>query len=264
MNIKSDIKPFKMYGNLYFVGSTRVSVHIIETTKGLIMIDTGYPEMYEQILDSMKTLGLDPENICAIFHSHAHYDHIGNTCRFKELSNAKTYISRKDNEIVNGTYELSWAKELGYETLPPFECDVLIEDGDCFTFGNTTVRCKLTPGHTDGTLSFFINLEDDKDSIIAAMHGGVGTNSMAAGFLNRYNLSFDCREKFREGLHKLAKEHVDLVMGNHPDQNDTEGKLAKLMAGAQSIVDPTEWQSFLITAEKNLDRRIESECTINK
>ena len=47
---KSDIKAFNMYGNLYFVGSTRVSVHIIKTEEGLIMIDTGYPDMLDQIL----------------------------------------------------------------------------------------------------------------------------------------------------------------------------------------------------------------------
>lgn len=256
--VESDIRPFKMYGNLYFIGSTKVSVHLIDTGSRLIMIDTGYPQMYEQILHSMQTLGFDPKDICAIFHSHGHYDHFGCTRQFKELSGAKTYISRIDNDIVNGTYDLSWAKELGYEPLEPFDCDVLIDDGDCFTFGNTTVRCRLTPGHTAGVLTFFVNVEDGADSIIAAMHGGIGTNSMSADFLKKYGLSFDCRDKFREGLHKLSKEHVDIVMGNHPNQNDTEGKLKKVLSG-ESIVDPTEWQRFLIAAEKRLDDRIAKE-----
>ena len=75
------------------------------------MIDTGYPDMYDQILDSMNCLGLDPKDICAIFHSHGHIDHYGCTERFKARSGAKTYISRIDNDIVNGTYDLSWAKE---------------------------------------------------------------------------------------------------------------------------------------------------------
>ena len=97
-SVKSNIKPFKMYGNLYFVGSTKVSVHIIKTDCGLVMIDTGYPDMYEQILDSMHELNLDPKDICAIFHSHGHIDHYGCTREFKELSGAKTYISRIDNE----------------------------------------------------------------------------------------------------------------------------------------------------------------------
>ena len=262
MSIKSDIRPFNMYGNLYFVGSTRVSVHIIKTDVGLVMIDTGYPDMYEQILDSMNELNFKPEDICAIFHSHGHIDHFGCTRELKKLSGAKTYISRIDNNIVNGTYDLSWAKELGLNPVPPFNCDVLVEDGQKFTFGNTTVRCVLTPGHTDGVLSFFVNIDKGEESIVAAMHGGIGMNSMTKDFLDSYGLSLECRDKFRSGLKELAKEHVDLVMGNHPNQNDTEGKLNKIMSGKGSVIDTSEWQSFLIDAQKSLDEliRIESQA----
>ncbi len=258
-SVKSNIKAFNLYGNLYFVGSKKVSVHIIKTDCGLVMLDTGFPDMYEQILDSMNELNLDPGDICAIFHSHGHIDHFGCTQRFKELSGAKTYISRIDNDIVNGTYDLSWAKELGLERMPFFDCDVLIEDGDTFTFGNTTIRCVLTPGHTDGVLSFFVNIEDGDKSIIAAMHGGIGMNSMGAKFLKNYNLSFDCRIKFREGLHRLAKEHVDLVMGNHPGQSNTEEKLAKILSGEKLVLDPAEWQCFLRKAERTLDEFLAKE-----
>ena len=117
--LKSDIQPFRIHKNIYFVRSTRVSVHLIKTEYGLVMIDIGFPDMYEQILDSMNELGFNPKDICAIFHSHGHIDHFGCTQKFKELSGAKTYISRIDNDIVNGTLDLSWAKELGYNRLPP-------------------------------------------------------------------------------------------------------------------------------------------------
>jgi len=254
--MKSNIAPFRMYGDLYFVGSSAVSVHIINTEEGLVMIDTGYPTMYEQIIDSIKTLGFDPKDICAIFHSHGHIDHYGCTRELKELSNATTYISRIDNDIVNGTYDLSWAKELNYERIPPFNCDVLVEDGDCFRFGSTTIRCLLTPGHTDGVLSFLISLKDGERTVVAAMHGGIGTNSMQAKFLREYNLSFDCREKFRQGLHRLAEEHVDFVLGNHPEQNDTKGKQKALIADKNAILDATEWKRFLKTAEEILDAMI--------
>lgn len=243
----SDIQPFRMCGNLYFVGSSRVSVHIIETAEGLVMIDTGYPEMYEQILDSMEYLGFDPKDICAIFHSHGHIDHYACTLRLKEMSGAKTYISRIDNEIVNGNLDLSWAKELNYERLIPFNCDVLVEDGDAFTFGDTTVRCVLTPGHTEGVLSFFVNIEEDGKSYVAAMHGGIGLNSMSNKFLDEYGLSYDCRRKYKEGLKSLMSEKVDIVMGNHPEQNKTPEKLEKVLKGG-TIVDSKEWKSFLTGA----------------
>ncbi len=241
----SDIQPFRMCGNLYFVGSTKVSVHIIETSEGLVMIDTGYPDMYEQILDSMEYLGFDPKDICAIFHSHGHLDHFGCTIKLKELSGAKTYISRIDNEIVNGTLDLSWAEECGFPDYDPFDCDVLIEDGDVFEFGNTKIRCVLAPGHTEGVLAFFVNIEENGKEYIAAMHGGIGLNSMTNKFLDEKGLSYERRDIFLKGLHTLTEEKVDVVMGNHPQQTQTVEKLNAVLEG-KSIINPDEWKAFLL------------------
>lgn len=250
----SDIRPFNMFGNLYFVGSSKVSVHIIKTELGLVMIDTGYPDMYEQILSSMEELSLDPKDICAIFHSHGHIDHFGCTERLKQLSGAKTYISRIDNDIVNGTLDLSWAVELNLPRMPFFDCDVLIEDGDVFNFGSTSVRCRLTPGHTDGVLSFFVNVTDGKEELIAAMHGGAGLNTLEKSFLDKYGMSTDVRQVFIKSAKALMDEKVDIVMGNHPPQNDTTGKLKKVSEG-KPIADSGEWQRFLNRIiDKAIDR----------
>ena len=262
MSVKSyisDIKPHKMYKNLYFVGSTEVSVHMLNTPSGLVIFDTGYPNMYEQILDSIRYLGFDPANIRAIFHSHGHYDHIGSTIRLKALSGAKTYISREDNDIVNGTLDLSWANEFGVPHLEYFDCDVLVSDGEEFDFGNTKVRCRLTPGHTPGVLSFFISFDD---GVVAAMHGGIGMNGLRGDILKKYGLSFGLRDIFRRDLHALAEEKVDLIIGNHPQQNNTQGKLERLERG-ESILDPTrseEWCAFLASVERSLDALITREA----
>lgn len=259
--VKSDIPAFRMFGNIYFVGSRKVSVHILKTEVGLVMIDTGYPDMYEQVLDSMHSVGLDEKDICAIFHSHGHIDHFGCTNKLKAVSGAKTYISRIDNDLANGTLDLSWAKELNYPK-EIVQCDYLIEDGEIFTFGSTSIRCRLTPGHTDGVLSFFIALEENGETIIAAMHGGVGVNTLRSAFLNKYDLSFSCRDIFRAGLHALAEEKVDLVLGNHPGQTGTEEKLAAVLAG-KSIIDPTQWKQFLLQREEILDKMIAAEENCN-
>ena len=249
MDLKNYIKPFKMFGNLYFVGNKRVSVHMIKTEEGYIMIDTGWPDMYDDIIENMKALEIKPEEICAIFHSHGHIDHFGCTQKFKELSGAKTYISRIDNDIVNGKYDLSWANEAKLQRLPFFDCDVLIEDGDVFTFGSTTVRCVHTPGHTDGVMSFFINVTDGKETYIAGMHGGAGYNTLKSDFIERYGLSTDCRKIYRESLRKIAKEHVDIFIGNHPDQSNTEEK----SKGNADVVDANEMQRFLDQLEETID-----------
>ena len=259
-NYISNIKPSRLYKNLYFVGSTEVSVHLLDTAKGIVLIDTGYPSMYEQILDSIRYLGFDPAKIAHIFHSHGHYDHIGGTVRLKKLSGAKTYISKEDNEIVNGNLDLSWANEFGVPHLEYFDCDVLVKDGDVFDFGDTKIRCRLTPGHTPGVLSFFVTFDDGK---VGAMHGGVGMNGLRGDILRRYNLPFELRDTFRQGLHLLKNEKVDLVIGNHPEQNRTEKKLADLERGENILLGEYEWPRFLSDVETSLDNLIKKEAEQN-
>ena len=254
--VKEKLQPFCMHANLYFIGCEAVSVHLLDTEKGLVLIDTGYPDMRDLILGNIRKMGFDPKDICAIFHSHGHIDHYANTQELVRLSGATTYISAIDNDILNGTLDLSWAKELGLARIEPFSCDVLLEDGQVFDFGNTTIRCVHTPGHTAGVMSFIVTLSD---GTVAAMHGGIGMNSMKADFLRAYGLSFACRQQFKEGLHRLASERVDLVMGNHPNQSHTLQKMqARLSAGAE-ILDSTEWLDFLKKAERRIDKLMQED-----
>lgn len=252
-NLISDIAPFRMLDNVYFVGSRAVSVHIIDTGAGLIMIDTGYPNMREQILHSMKTLGLNPEDLRIILLSHGHYDHTGSAREYRELFGAKIYIGRPDNDIINGKRDLSWAKELGYDRLPDFDADVLLDDGDTIELGNTSIRCLIKPGHTEGTIAMFFDTEHEGKRVSCAMHGGVGVNSMLPSFLNRYELPLSLPDTFRSGLKAMTDMKVDVVLGNHPCQNDTEGKLARILAGEKNAcIDPSEWLRFLKESEDNL------------
>jgi len=250
------LQGFCLYPGVYFVGNERVSVHLIETEAGLVMIDTGYPDMLDVILENIEKVGLSVTDIRAIFHSHGHIDHFGCTQQIVKLSGAKTYISRIDNEILNGTLDLSWARELNYPTLPPFSCDVLIEDGDTFNFGDVSVRCVHTPGHTDGVMSFFITLSD---GTVAGMHGGTGTNTLTSDFLRRYGLSFDCRRQYKESVDKLWNEKVDLVLGNHPEQSDTLGKMVRILNGETDVRSREDWYALLKETEGKYQRIMETD-----
>jgi len=95
------LRAFKMCDRIYFIGNEEVSVHLLDTVQGLVLIDTGYPNMYTIIVENIKNLGFEPKNISAIFHTHGHIDHYGCTRELVALSGAKTYIGRIDNDIVN-------------------------------------------------------------------------------------------------------------------------------------------------------------------
>ncbi|MBQ8322327.1 MAG: MBL fold metallo-hydrolase [Clostridia bacterium] len=220
------IDPFKIIGNVYFVGTFQASCHIIDTDDGLILIDPGYSNTLYLVLNSIYKLGYKPEDIKYIVNTHWHGDHTEAGAALADLSGAKTLIGVKDFE----------------KTQRYFTADIKIRDGDTLTLGNTTIEFMETPGHTEGTLSFFFNTEEDGVTYRVGMFGGAGANTLAEG-----KTEFDgARESYRASLARLRKESVDVFIGNHTWNNDTFNK-AKLLreTGENAFIDPTLWYKFL-------------------
>lgn len=228
------MEPFKIIGNVYFVGTFQASCHLIDTGEGLILIDPGYTNTLYLVLRSVYELGFNPKNIKYIINTHWHGDHTEATAAMVDLSGAKTLIGCGDEE-----------KARKY-----FTPDILIKDGDTLTLGNATISFMETPGHTKGTISFFFDTEDNGKTYRVGMFGGAGANTMAQG-----RFDYDgCREGYRNSLHRLQKEKVDVFIGNHVWNNDTavKGDLI-LKTGENKFIDANLWHEFLTFCEKRLD-----------
>ena len=258
---KGYMKPFKIWGNLYFAGTEPASTHIIDTGEGLIMLDSGYQHSLYLVIHNMHLLGLDPMNVKYIVHTHGHIDHMGATKALTVLTGAKTFIGEQDKKIANGTVDLSYAKELDMEFNEFFEPDVLLNDGDKIKLGNTEIVAKSTPGHTRGAMSYFFDVADDKRTLRAALMGGVGINTMCREFLDKYGLSYDCRDNFINSMDRLKTEQVDIFLGNHVIHNNTLGKHKEICNGnSDAFVDPNAWKEHCIWAKQNLLDMIDKEA----
>ncbi|MBQ8311376.1 MAG: MBL fold metallo-hydrolase [Clostridia bacterium] len=231
------IEPFKIVGNVYFVGTFQASVHLIDTGNGLILIDTGYANALYLVIDSIHRLGFDPKNIKYIVHTHWHGDHTEGTAALVALSGAKTLIGWQDAE-----------KASRY-----FTPDMLIKEGDVLKLGNTVISFIETPGHTKGTVSLFFETREKGKTYRVGMFGGAGANTLQQG---RFDYE-GCREGYRTSVHRLMRERVDVFIGNHTWNNNTEeyGKLL-LETGENRFLDDALWGKFLSFCEARLDRVI--------
>ena len=228
------MEPFKIIGNVYFVGTFQASCHLIDTGDGLILIDPGYSNALYLVVRSIYELGFNPKDIKYIINTHWHWDHSEATAAMADLSGAKTLIGYNDEEKARRYF------------IP----DILIKEGDTLTLGNTTISFMETPGHTRGTISFFFNTEDNGKIYRVGMFGGAGVNTLTQG-----QFDYDgCREDYRNSLHRLQKEKVDVFIGNHVWNNDTavKGKLL-LKTGENKFIDNNLWHEFLDFCEKRLD-----------
>ena len=63
-----EMEPFKIKGNLYYVGCYAASSHLIDTDDGLILIDTGYPQNLYLLINSIYKLGFSPYDVKYVIH----------------------------------------------------------------------------------------------------------------------------------------------------------------------------------------------------
>ena len=209
------------------------------------MIDSGYQHSLYLVLENMRKVGLNPMDIKYIVHTHGHIDHCGATQALVKMTGAKTFLGEADRDYVNGTLDLSWAKELDL-VMEEFEPDVLVNDGDTITLGNTTLTAIASPGHTPGAMTYVFETEQDGRKLIAGIHGGAGLNSVKKSFLDKYNLPYSYQDDYLNTVEKLKQLKVDIYLGNHVGQNKTPQKYQQLMEGNKdAFVDPTGLAEFV-------------------
>lgn len=234
VNFKGRIAPFWIIGNVYFIGTYQASSHLIDTGEGLIVLDTGYHDTLYLLVQSIWELGFDPKDVKYIVHSHWHGDHTQGTRALAALTGAKTVIGVHDRDkLVSADL---------------FEPDITVEDGDVLTLGSTSVGFVHTPGHTEGTVSLFFDVQEDGRSYRVGTFGGAGANSLVSTHRTYYP---GCRADYLRSIQRLLDEPVDVFIGNHCWNNDTDGKAARLAAGGGNpFIDPGEWTCFLTFCKK--------------
>ena len=162
-------EPAKVFDNLYFVGSKIHSSWALTTSDGIILIDTLYTyNSEEEIVGGLKKLGLDPAKVKYVIITHAHGDHVGG---------AKLMQDRFKSHIVMGGPDWDSIEKSvnGYPEGKP-KRDIVADDGQKLTLGDTTVTILTTPGHTPGTLSMIFPVKDHGRTLQVAYAGGTAFN----------------------------------------------------------------------------------------
>ena len=216
---------------------------IVKTEEGPILFDTGWPSTAHMLVDSIWSVGVNPKDIIAIFHTHGHFDHFGATEYLRQISGAKTYLGKGDCDMFRDRPELALCDHNVLQYIDIFEPDVVVNDGDVFTFGSTTVRAVAIPGHTEGATCYFFPVTDGSITYTAGLHGGAGTNTIQPSFREKYGV--DYRQDFLDSIEKVWDEKVDIFLGNHAHQNGLEKKYEEMTADYNPFIDPTAWQAFL-------------------
>jgi len=254
------IKPFQIYGNLYYVGDSWVCAYLIDTGEGLLLIDSGNCGGVAVLIQTIWEAGFNPADVKWLVLSHGHVDHIGAVNFFKRMFGTKIYLGAPDAEMFRTKPEFSLIQLSTDYMEQLFEPDVEINDGDKLTFGNTEVQFYLSPGHTEGVISFFFDAVDGVEKKRCGYFGGYGLNTLKKDFLVEFgDPQFTMRQRMMESLARHKDVPVDIFLANHTNNKDVLGKRQYMIdhPGENPFVNESHWREYMEERMENLRELME-------
>lgn len=171
-NHKKD--PFRMIGNIWWVGHSQVGAFLIKTSAGYILIDTTSTAEAPWVRENLQKMGVNPRDIKILLNSHTHEEHMGGFPMFKELTGGSITMSKAaaDEVATGGRTDF---REDGSERYKPFKSDKIIEHGGKVTLGDVTLTAHITPGHTKGCTNWTTTVEEDGKTYNVLFFCGMAT-----------------------------------------------------------------------------------------
>jgi metallo-beta-lactamase class B len=256
------VPPIKVFDNLYYVGPGEVSVWLIQTTDGLIMIDSAQEPLVDHVIDSVRKSGFDPRNIRYILLTHGHLDHFGGAGKIKAASGGSARVGalEEDWNLIETTYQNPGRGN--QDRGVPLMRDMVLREGQTITLGKTEITVYKMPGHTPGSASFAFTVYDNGRPHKALVFGGPGQRGGVEG-----------GTQFLESLRRLKREFADIEVPVHVHSylntypvpgggavHEPAQKLAQRKPGQpHPFVDNKAWRAWLDVAEAGTITYIEQE-----
>lgn len=155
-------EPFRIAGNLYYVGTSDLASYLIVTDKGNILINTGLADSLPMIKNNIKKLGFKYQDTKILLLTQAHYDHLGAMAAIKKETGAKLYVNQADAEVVKNGGKSDYEMGKYGVTFAPITPDYILKDKDFISLGDTKLMMLHHPGHTKGSCSFLFETKDHK------------------------------------------------------------------------------------------------------
>ena len=239
-------EPFRMIGNIYWVGHTEVGAFLIRTSEGLILMDSTSGEQWVWAKENIEKLGFNLRDIKYILNSHIHEEHMGGIPMFRELSGAKIVLSQAaaDEVAVGGRTDF---REDGSEQYKPFRADQVIEDKGKLTLGDVTLTAYLTPGHARGCTTWTMPVEEDGQRYNAVFFCGMATAGIdRAPLLNNPKYP-NIVEDYQRSFALLRTLPCDVFLYARGSTIHVHEKLARLKRGEKPnpFVDPAGCKEYI-------------------
>lgn len=251
--------PFKIIGNIYYVGDRGNAVYLFTTPEGHILFDTGYPETAPIVRESVEKLGFRMRDIRIMINGHAHVDHVGGHAQVKEMTGAQIVASELDAPVIESGARRGDFRGPRANPWTPAKVDRIIKDGDTVSLGGVTLTAHHTPGHTLGNLSWTTTIEDGGRRLNVAIMPSIGVNQGVRIVNNPGNPTII--DQYQNTFRILKALPCDVFLSPHGRHYGLEAKYARMQAGAapNPFIDPAGCRQYVEAAEASFTKQLEEE-----
>jgi metallo-beta-lactamase class B len=246
--------PYRIIGNIYYVGSQGLAVYLITTPEGNILINSNLEKSVPMIRDSIEKLGFRFSDTKILLISHAHVDHCAGSAAVKELTGAKYMVMDADVPAIEDGGKINFGRgtktsESGASQYQPAKVDRVLHDGDVVKLGDTALTAHLTPGHTKGTTTWTMKVADAGKTYNVVI---VGSPNVNPGYKLVNNALYPQIASDYERMFRVLKSlPCDVFLGAHGDYYDMAAKYARMKAGGTNpFIDPEGYKSYIAEREQ--------------
>lgn len=257
------LEPFRIAGNLYYVGSRDLASYLVVTRDGNILINSNLETSPPQIRRSVEKLGFKWADTKILLSSQAHADHVAGGAEVVRETHARYMVMDADAKVIeNGGGKASF--DLPHQTFPKAHVDQALHDGDLIKLGGTEIRALKTAGHTEGCTTYTMKLEEHSQVLDAVIVCGWSSNPgvryVAKG--GKPASYPGIAEDFKRTFSALERLHVDVFLGAH---GLYFGMLPKLEKGAKTHpamwIDPDGYRKALAEKKAAFEEELKRQKT---
>jgi metallo-beta-lactamase class B len=242
--------PFRIAGNLYYVGSKGLANYLITTSQGHVLINSDLEANVPLIRASVEKLGFKFTDIKILLISHAHWDHSAGSATIKALTGAKHMVMDADVSVVEsgGKTDFQYGN-VPTSLYPPTKVDRVLHDGDEVKLGDAVLVAHLTPGHTKGCTTWTMNVQEARRTYNVVI---IGSPNVNPGYRLVNNASYPQIAADYERMFRVLKSlPCDIFLGGHGAEFDLQAKYSRLKEGAlTSFVDPEGYKKYVADRER--------------
>lgn len=251
------VEPFRIAGNVYYVGASDLTSFLIVTPAGHILIDSGLAETAPQILQNIARLGFDPRQVRILLNTQAHFDHIGGMALLRHLTGAQLIMSREDAALAarGGAGDFAFGEDATYA---PVKADRIVDDGEIVTLGGVSLTAHITPGHTRGCTTWGWRLDEAEGGHEVAVLCSV----TVPGYQLFGNAAYpEIVDDYRASFRKLRELSPDIFLASHGSFFGLKGKQQRLKreSAGNPFVAPREWHAHLDAMETAFEEQLSRE-----